>query len=285
MIYGLLSALSFSGSQILDRHLMFFQKLDYLRAIAINEIMSLLILGIASLFFVQWDFSLFTSGILLAIVALIIFSSIDFLCYFKGLSTISVNEAQPYIMFSFFFTVILSVLIFPQEINNTAHLVTAIIASSVLILSNIEKKHLVISKGAIILLASSVCLAISKIFARFLVDTIDPIQLSVINALFLSVVLLIYLKPNFSNITKLNWFTAFLSTSTWILSLIFEYASYGQIGIINTIIILSSVPLIATIMDAILLKERLRKRTLLATIIITACIIYTILSVPEVAVL
>ena len=285
MIYGLLSALSFSGSQILDRHLMFFQKLDYLRAIAINEIMSLLILGIASLFFVQWDFSLFTSGILLAIVALIIFSSIDFLCYFKGLSTISVNEAQPYIMFSFFFTVILSVLIFPQEINNTAHLVTAIIASSVLTLSNIEKKHLVISKGAIILLASSVCLAISKIFARFLVDTIDPIQLSVINALFLSVVLLIYLKPNFSNITKLNWFTAFLSTSTWILSLIFEYASYGQIGIINTIIILSSVPLIATIMDAILLKERLRKRTLLATIIITACIIYTILSVPEVAVL
>lgn len=285
MIYGILSSVLYAGSQIIDRHMMHYQHLDYKKAVAITSATSLVTLVLLGLFVfnintLDFNFSFFTA---ILFGALILTAVLDFLLYFKGLSLTSVSDAQPYLTFSFFFIVIMASILYPQDITGINHLIIALIATGVLILSNFERKHLVFSKASIIILSSAFFLALSKILAKGLVLSIDPFIVTVIQIFFMEIALLVILRQNFKGITKLNWISAFLTNALWILSLFFEYLSYNVIGIIDTVIILTSVPLVATFLDVIILKERLKKRTIFATIVITACIIYLLLTSPQLA--
>ncbi|MEK6972477.1 MAG: DMT family transporter [archaeon] len=285
MLYGILSSVLYASSQIIDKHMMHYQHLDYKKAVALTSAISVITLSLLGIFVfkinvLEFNFDFFTIALFAALVLTAVF---DFMLYFKGLSLTSVSDAQPYLTFSFFFIVIMASVIYPQDITGVNHLIIALIATGVLILSNFERKHLVFSKASIILLSSTFFLALSKILAKGLVLSIDPFIVTIIQIFFMEIALLVILRQSFKGTTKLNWISAFLTNALWILSLFFEYKSYEIIGIIDTVIILSSVPLVATFLDVIILKERLKKRTIFATIVITSCIIYLLLTAPQLA--
>lgn len=193
------------------------------------------------------------------------------LLFYKGLELESVAELQPFFLFSHIFTVSLAVLIFPSE-RSLPIFIAVVISSIALILSHVEHKHLFVSKGAALILLNAFMFAVEAQFIKVLLENFSPLTIFIVRILIMGVILLLIFRPKISFKQDKKNLTLVLLSVFFIIQYLFTFTGYAKFGISYTTLILTTYPLFVFAIDYLFLKEKIRKKIVLAAVIIAVII-------------
>jgi drug/metabolite transporter (DMT)-like permease len=126
---------------------------------------------------------------------------------------------------------------------------------------------------------------LEAVLVKELLFLYSPLALYMVRTLGIFIVLFIwylFLAPyikgeprlTFSNWQAKNYKLCFVIALLAVLQMVFTYYGYKHFGVVFTTIVLTLGPILTYIADVIILKERLKKRIVLAAIVILACVAY-----------
>ncbi len=174
------------------------------------------------------------------------------------------------IVFSFFFKSLYE--------KNLNVILPAIIAATALILSHIKKHHLSFNKYFLAAIAGSFFFALELVISKLILNFYSPISFYFLRSFTIFLVSLILFRPKFKKIDKKVYGYIFLTGLTWVIYRVIVYYGYLNIGVIFTTLVLMIAPILIYVFAYIFLKEKIRWRNIVASIIIIACILYAILT-------
>ncbi len=85
-------------------------------------------------------------------------------------------------------------------------------------------------------------------------------------------------RPKFKSLDKKSIKLIFITGAIWSIYRIVIYWGYTTLGIISTTLMIMLGPIFIYILARIFLKEKIRWRNIVASIIIIACVLYAVLS-------
>jgi len=88
-------------------------------------------------------------------------------------------------------------------------------------------------------------------------------------------------RPNFRRLTSQNILSIFILAIIATSYMTFMFSGFKDFGVVFTTLILTLTPILIYFFTVVFLKEKLRKRVVLAAAIILACIIYATLAVTK----
>jgi len=187
------------------------------------------------------------------------------------------SEAEMIISMSPIFTVLLALILLPEE-RNYFIFAPALVASGALIWSNIEKRHFDFSKTEFTLLLAVLGIALEAIVIKKLLNFIPTETLYFLRCSFslplFALILLTQMKkkmifPNSKKSFSLIALVGILAT----FQMVFFYRAYHSIGVTETILISLLAPILVFILTPYFFKEKIAKKLWFALAIILICII------------
>jgi drug/metabolite transporter (DMT)-like permease len=172
-------------------------------------------------------------------------------------------------IFSFFFT------IYAGE-RNPLVLLLALIASVALVLSHVEKHHLKLNKYLIAAIASSFFFSLELVISRSILDFYSPLSFYFFRCLFIFIVCWIIFHPSIKTIKNKTRLLIFLGAISAVIYRVIVYYGFLTLGIVFTTILFIVAPIFVYIFAKIFLKEKIKLRQIIASIIIIACVIASI---------
>lgn len=174
-------------------------------------------------------------------------------------------------------TIFLSMLIFPGERSEKVFVAT-IVAGFILIASHmnrwkIEQFSVTITLFTVIFLAS-----IESLYHKELLEIYSPAALYFARAFFIAIIFFLANPTDIKKVNYKNLIQTFLIALFAVVTMLLSFYGYQMIGVAKTNIILLFYPIGATIISVYLLKERIKKRKLVALAIIVLCIIYAFMN-------
>jgi drug/metabolite transporter (DMT)-like permease len=218
-----------------------------------------------------------------AIFIFVVFISIlANLFVFYSLKRENVTEIEPIMLmqplltiliayfFSFFF------IIYAPE-RNPSILFLALIASTALIASHIKKHHLVFNKFLIAALIGNFLYALELVISRGILDYYNPITFYFIRSLFIFLVTLIAFQPHIKKIKLKTRYMILVTGAVWVIFRVMLYYGFITLGVIFTTMMFITAPVFVYLLAFIFLKEKIRWRQIISSIIIIICVLAAIL--------
>jgi len=170
-------------------------------------------------------------------------------------------------------TIFLSMLIFPDERSDRVIFAT-LIAAAVLLASHLQSWRLENPIITIPLLGAILLSAIENLYIKEMLLITSPATLYFMRTFMIAVVL-IGVSPASLRYTRPKhlWQTLIIAFFA-VLTMVLAFYGYQIIGVAKTNMITLLYPVGTTILSVYLLKERIKKRKLLAFVIIILCIVY-----------
>jgi drug/metabolite transporter (DMT)-like permease len=195
---------------------------------------------------------------------------------FYSLKRENLTELEPIRLMQPLFTILLAVLIFSSE-RNWKIVILAIIASLTLIASHIKKSHWVYDKYIIAMLFGSLFFAIELVLSKFILEYYSSFTFYFLRCLIILLITLAIFKTNLKSIGKKNEIMIMIVGIMWIIYRILLYYGYEIYGLVFTTILFILTPVFIYTFARIFLKEKLKLRNIIATIIIIACVVAAIM--------
>jgi len=123
--------------------------------------------------------------------------------------------------------------------------------------------------------------AIEAIFDRQLLEVYSPSALYAVRTGLVFLSLWLVFRPNFRRLTSQNILSIFILAIIATSYMTFMFSGFKDFGVVFTTLILTLTPILIYFFTVVFLKEKLRKRVVLAAAIILACIIYATLAVTK----
>jgi len=123
--------------------------------------------------------------------------------------------------------------------------------------------------------------AIEAIFDRQLLEVYSPSALYAVRTGLVFLSLWLVFRPNFRRLTSQNILSIFILAVIATSYMIFMFSGFKDFGVVFTTLVLTLTPILIYFFAVVFLKEKLRKRVVLAAAIILACIIYATLAVTK----
>lgn len=159
--------------------------------------------------------------------------------------------------------------------RNLKVIIPAIIAGVALIFSHIKKHHLTFNKYFLAALLGSLFFAIELIISRLILDFYSPITFYYIRCASIFLISIAMFRPKFfSNLDGKATLGIFATGAFWFIYRVAVYYGYMSLGIISTTLITMLSPVFVYAFAKIFLKEKLRWKNIIASIIIIACVVY-----------
>lgn len=210
---------------------------------------------------------------------IIFFSVVANLLNFYAIKWEKLTEIEPLRLFQPLFVILLAFALFVSERQISKGIfIAATIASLALIFSHLKKHHLIFNKYAIAILISAFLFALELVLTNTILPYYNALTFYFIRCFLIFIVSLVIFKSKPQSIDSKSWLLMALTGGLWVVYRIFLYFGYVRYGIIFTtlLFILSSV--FVYIFASIFLKEKLKLKNIIATIIILACIVYAIIN-------
>lgn len=281
MIYfPIIAALALAGGTVFEREIL--KK----RSITIKQYQTLGFFAIAIVllptlyFFWKMDSEALQLTNILIFLAVVIFSVIANLFTYYSMKGEKVSNLEPAKMLEPLFTILL-VLVFSLFIrgvydDNSKVLIPALIAGVTLILTHVKKEHLNFNKFFLAAIIGSLFFGLEVVTSLLILRFYTPITFYFLRCSAIFIVSLVIFHPKVSKINNKLKINIMIIGVIWVIYRIVAYYGYLRIGIISTTLILMLGTVLTYLFANIFLKEKINIRNIIASIVILACILYTV---------
>jgi drug/metabolite transporter (DMT)-like permease len=233
-------------------------------------------------------FSLEYIGVL---ILMILIASICNVLFYHGIEKEKIAEVELIVMLSPLSTILIASL-FLQTERNLHIFLAGIIASLALVASHLKQYHLsfdVFQKGLLLYL---ILYPFEVILTKSLLFLYSPLALYMVRTFGIFIFLFIWYlvlapyfkgepKPSFAKWRVKNYAWSFAIAVLAVLQMVLIYYAYVDFGVVFTTIVLTLAPIFIYLGSVVILKERLKKRIILAAVIILICIVYANLAMAR----
>lgn len=280
MIAALLAVIANTGNILLDKSLLSRQRM------AIHNYIPLVFvfLFFVTLLTLPWTGSINSAvatdqQYIFYFVLMILLALIWNIFYYQGLQREKIMEFEMTMLLTPLATIILATLFFPEEFNGPVF-ASAIIGSLALFATHLRKHHLHLDKYEIHLILAVFLMAMETMVQRELLEVYSPALLYAIRTGVLAAFFALYYKPNMHAVTNRQFNTVFLIAVMGALGMVSKFYGYQTIGITFTTLLLLLVPILSSWIDTRVNKTRVKKRTVVAFVVILMCVVYGVLAQP-----
>lgn len=196
--------------------------------------------------------------------------------YYECMGRESMLELQLMTVFQPLLTIALAMFIFPEE-RTWKLILASIVSGAALIVSHHERWKIGLSDVTIKLAAAIFLAAIEVIYVKELLNIYSPAALYFVRTLLIFSVLFLADWKKFNKINLREYGKTLVIAILAVCSMVLSYYAYELIGVTQTTLILLLYPILTTIISVWLLGERIKKRKILAMIIVIGSIIITLI--------
>lgn len=170
-------------------------------------------------------------------------------------------------------TILLSMIIFSDERNERV-LIATVIAGISLILSHFERWRLESPRLTIPLLLGIILSSVENLYIKELLSVINPATLYFVRTAFVALIFFLAAPAAIRQINRQQLWSTVMIGAFAVATMVLSFYGYQVIGVAKTNIIFLLSPITLTLVSVYLLKERIKKRKIVAFIIIILCILY-----------
>jgi len=274
MIYPFLAAILNTGSSLFEKFIFNHKRKRFKVFVPLLFLFSFLFLIIFFYPFLgEIKIGAFSIFALVLLGVVVITASIRNMLYYYGLQREGLSEIEPFMVFVPLLTIIIASILYPDE-RNWKVLILAFIAAFALIFSHIEKKHLVFDKGIIPIMGAVFLEAAEANMIKELLYFYSPIAMYTIRVGLVALLLFLVFKPSFKKISKDEFRKLTFVSFLWVLIMIFTYYGYQTVGVVYTVLVLMLAPVLIVTGSYLILKEKkIKRRDIIALIIVMICVI------------
>jgi drug/metabolite transporter (DMT)-like permease len=282
MIYfPILGALALATGTVLEKVVLIKKKID----IELYQAASFLAIILAMLPFIYFFWKLDTQALeiynLFIFFLVIFFSIIANLFVFYSMKWEDITKLEPAKLLEPLFVILLAILFsfFATDLyeRNLKVIVPALIAGGALILSYTQRHHLKPNKYFIAAIFGSFFFAVELVLSRLILDFYSPISFYFIRSSAIFLISLLIFRPKFKKLNLRNDLIIFLTGIVWVIYRIIIYYGYLNFGVIFTTLMIMLGPIFIYAFARIFLKEKLKLRNIIASLVIIGCVLYAIL--------
>lgn len=193
--------------------------------------------------------------------------------YYQGLRKEKMIEFQMILLLTPLVTVLLAILFFPEEYNRPVFL-AAVVGGLALFFSHVKRHHLEFDKYALHLLLAVILIAMETMVQKELLYVYSPATLYAARTGILALFFAIYYRPQTHKVHDYEFRLVFLSGVLGAFYMITKFIGFKELGVIYTTLILLLVPVLSSWLDAKLYGTEIKRRTIIAFIIILLCVVY-----------
>jgi len=291
MLIPIIAAFATAAGVIMDKIVLSYQKVGHRQFLVIVFFFLFVLCAILYPFLGKIDPRAFSSEYLFLLLLIIFIASIYNILFYHGVEKEKIIEVELIIMLTPLSTILIAS-IFLQAERNLTVLLSGIIASLALAISHLRHYHLsfnIFQRGLLLYL---ILFPLEAVLIKNLLSLYSPLALYLIRTFGVFVVLsfwYLFIAPYFKGEPKLtfsnwkaknyNWCLAIAALA--VLQMVLTYYAYVDFGVIFTTIVLTLAPILVYLGSTIILKEKLKKRIILAAAIILACIAYANLALAR----
>lgn len=245
---------------------------------------SAIILVLLPLLYFFWGiksqaFSLINIFILISVVGISVVANFFTLYSMKG---DKISNLEPAKAMEPLFTVVLAIFfsfLFGATLyeRNFKVIIPAIIAGLALVLSHIKRHHLNFNKYFVAAIVGSLFFALELVISKLILSQYTPISFYFVRCVGILILSIIIFRPaNVGKIARQNKISFLLLGISWVAYRVILYYGYINLGIISTTLIVMLAPVFIYILAWKFLKEKIEWKSIVAAIVILACVVYAI---------
>jgi len=244
--------------------------------------LSIIILMLPLLFFFwKLDSQIFELKNILIFLGIIICAVVANIFALYSLKGDKVTKTEPARViepvFVILIALILSLFIEEFETSSSKFILPALIAGLAIIFPHIKKGNIKFNKYFTAALIASFLFALELTLSDLILSFFTPISFYLIRCVFIFVISAFIFKPKLTQIDKKTSLNILLIGIVWISYRIAVYFGYIRYGVMFTTLITMMAPIMIYLLASIFLKEKLNWKNILSSIIITGCVIYSVL--------
>jgi drug/metabolite transporter (DMT)-like permease len=184
--------------------------------------------------------------------------------YYRAIKLTSVQEFELIDLFSPFFTILLAALIYQNE-RKLFSLLFALLAFGVLLISHLFEKGLKLPKQTPYLFLVIFLMAMEAIFWEPLLNFFSPFMLYFLRCGIIAAIFILLWRPSYHNLKKQGVLGLIVLSGLFaIFHMVSRMYGFKEVGIVVTMATYVLTPMLVFILDALILRERLKIRNLLA---------------------
>ena len=263
---------------ILDKIIIIKHKINYKNYIVYGFLALVLVMLPLMFFFWEIKPEAYLVKNLLIFMLVILFSILANLLIFYSLKREKVTELEPIRLMQPLFTFILSFFFISYTAERKySILILSLIASIALISSHIRKYHLVLNKYLIAALLGSFFFSLELVISKLILSYYSSLTFYFLRCLLIFLITAIIFHPNISSIKNKTKFLILLSGLIWVVYRWILYYGYLTFGIVFTTTLFILGPVFIFLFARIFLKEKIKIRHIIASIIIIVCVVVAII--------
>lgn len=199
--------------------------------------------------------------------------------YYQGIQKEKMVEFQLIVTLAPLTTIFLATFFFPEEFSLPVFIAAAI-GGLALLLSHLKKHHFEFDKYAIHLVLAVILMAMEVMVQRELLLVYSPATLYAIRTGIMVLFFTIYYRPQIHEIADYDFRFVVASAALGTLFSIARFTGFQQVGVTFTTLLLLITPVLVAWIDAKMYNSRVQRRTIIAFIVIVACVIYATIQGP-----
>lgn len=274
IIYPILAALLGSLATLGEKEVLSRLKVDYRLFTSVLFLFLFLFSFIVALFLGKISIpEVYTLKYISLFLGMLITATAWNLLLYRGLQHESMTEFELVTMSKPIVIILVASILLSSE-RNLHIFLAAVVAALALFFSHLRRNHLVFNKYLGGLLGYLFLAALENVFDKKLLEVFSPAALYAARTGLIFLVLLILIRPKFKNLEKKDTLVIALLSVLGTAFMIIQYQSFDQFGIVFTALYLTLLPILVYLFAVVFLKERLKLRVVLASLVILAAIIY-----------
>jgi len=217
---------------------------------------------------------------ILIFVGVIIISIIANTFVFYSMKWEKINNLEPAKVLEPLFVILLAIVFsfFAQGFErNFKIIIPAIVAVLALIFSHVEKRHLTFNRYFLAAIAGSFFFGLELVLSRLILDLYNPIMFYFLRCAGILLFSLIIFHPKTKNLNKKIKLEIFAVGIFWVFYRGITYWGYQKLGVIFTTLVMLLGPVFVYTFARIFLKEKLRWKNIIASIVIVLAVAYALI--------
>jgi drug/metabolite transporter (DMT)-like permease len=274
MLQAFLSAIGYAGGVVVDKVVLSRYRLPVKRFVPLLFIWLAIITAflLPALGKIDWQQILATKYLLL-FTAMLIVAIIWNSLYYRGIQEEEIHEFEIIMLLSPLVTILLSEIFLPKERNLTLFIAGAI-ASLALVVSRFRHHHLQITKVTGVVVSAMFLMSLESIIIKLLLDVTSPAALYFTRTAIMAVVFLIAWRPKLLDMPAKCFAYTIISAVFGVMQMVLKFYGFAKLGVVETTIIIVMGPFLVYFFSAFYFKENLKKRDVIAALIVIATVIY-----------
>ncbi len=274
MFYALGSALANIFATTINKHLLSREKMNINSFSAWLFIFLFLVTAI-TLPWLGWvdTEKIFSQYYVFLFLVMIFLASVWNYFFYNCLEKDSLADFQVIAIIQPLLTITLSMIVFSEERSDKV-IIATLIAGAALIISHLKRWKIENFAVTIPLFFAILLSSIESLYHKELLDAFSPAALYFART---GVVAIIFISTGLNQmfkVSKSNLYQTLIIAIFAVATVVLSFYGYQTIGIARTSMIMLLYPIGATILSVYLLKERIKRRKVIALVVITACIVY-----------